>query len=53
MDQDDGSCIIDFSVEFEFKNRALQGLAEVFFREVIHRMTDAFEARAREVYGSP
>ncbi len=47
----DGSCLIDFSVEFEFKNRALQGLAQVFFKEVIHRMVGAFEARAREVYG--
>lgn len=48
---EDGSCLIDFSVEFEFKNKALQGVAQLFFREVIHRMTDAFEARAIEVYG--
>jgi len=50
-DAEGGSCLIDFSVEFEFKNRALQGLAQVFFKEVIHRMVDAFETRAREVYG--
>lgn len=49
--EQDGSCLIDFSVEFEFKNKALQGLAQVFFKEVIHRMVDAFEERAREVYG--
>lgn len=47
----DGSCLIDFSVEFEFKNKALQGLAQVFFKEVIHRMVSAFEERAQEIYG--
>ena len=48
----DGSCLIDFSVEFEFKNKALQGLAQLFFKEVIHRMVDAFEQRAKDVYGA-
>ncbi len=48
---ENGSCTIDFSVEFEFKNIALQGLAQVFFKEVIHRMVAAFEQRAIEVYG--
>lgn len=51
-DAENGSCLIDFSVEFEFKNKALQGLAQMFFREVIHRMVGAFEARAIEVYGA-
>ncbi|MFK7840367.1 MAG: type II toxin-antitoxin system RatA family toxin [Bdellovibrionales bacterium] len=51
IEQPDGSCIIDFSVEFEFKNSALQGIAKVFFKEVIDRMVDAFEARAKDVYG--
>lgn len=47
----DGSCLIDFSVEFEFKNIALQGLSQVFFQEVIRRMVDAFEQRAAQIYG--
>ena len=47
----DGSCLIDFSVEFEFKNIALQGLAQVFFQEVIRRMVGAFEERAKQIYG--
>ena len=51
MDQDNGSCVVDFSVEFEFENKALQGLAKVFFKEVVSRMVDAFEARARQLYG--
>lgn len=49
----DGSCLVDFCVEFEFKNRALQGLANLFFQEVIRRMVGAFEDRAREIYGPP
>lgn len=49
----DGSCLIDFSVEFEFKNMALQSLANLFFQEVIKRMVDAFEERACEIYGAP
>lgn len=48
---ENGGCVIDFSVEFEFENKMLQGLAKVFFQEVITRMVGAFEARAKEVYG--
>ena len=51
-DNGDGSCVVDFSVEFEFQNSALQGIAKVFFKEVIARMVSAFEARAEEIYGS-
>ena len=46
----DGSCLIDFSVEFEFKNRALQSFSQLFFQEVIRRMVGAFEQRAQEIY---
>ena len=53
QDTDNGSCIIDFSVEFEFKNVALQTLANMFFNEVVKRMVGAFEARAEEIYGKP
>lgn len=48
-----GSCVIDFSVEFEFKNVALQTLANMFFNEVVKRMIGAFELRAHQVYGEP
>ena len=47
----DGSCTIDFSVEFEFSNPMLQSLANLFFQEVIKRMVTAFEKRAQDVYG--
>ena len=46
----DGSCMIDFVVEFSFKNKLFQGLVDVFFNEVVKRMVDAFEARAHELY---
>lgn len=49
--QPDNSCLIDFSVEFEFSNVALQTLANMFFNEVVKRMVGAFEARAQELYG--
>ncbi len=50
-DNDDQTCTIDFSVEFEFKNSVLTGLAQVFFQEIIKRMVSAFEDRARELHG--
>lgn len=49
--QPDNSCLIDFSVEFEFSNVALQALANMFFNEVVKRMVGAFEARAIALYG--
>lgn len=50
--EDDGSCTIDFFVEFEFKNRLLQNLIGVFFNEVVCRMVGAFEERAQDLYGA-
>lgn len=50
--EDDGSCTIDFFVDFEFKNRLLQNLIGVFFNEIVQRMVGAFEARARDLYGA-
>lgn len=49
--EDDGSCTIDFFVDFEFKNKILQNLIGVFFNEVVQRMVGAFEERAKELYG--
>lgn len=49
--QPDNTCLIDFSVEFEFSNIALQTLAGMFFNEVVKRMVGAFEARAAALYG--
>lgn len=48
--EEDGSCTIDFFVDFEFKNKMLQNLIGVFFNEVVRRMVGAFEERASELY---
>ncbi|MBI1327223.1 MAG: type II toxin-antitoxin system RatA family toxin [Alphaproteobacteria bacterium] len=47
----DGTCTIDFYVDFEFKNPVFQKLMGVFFQEIIRRMVSAFEARADRLYG--
>lgn len=52
--RDDGAgCVIDFSVDFEFRSRLFEGLAGVFFGEAFRRMVASFETRARTVYGVP
>jgi coenzyme Q-binding protein COQ10 len=52
-EQADGSCIIDFYVDFEFRSRVLQRLIGVLFNEAVHRMVGAFEGRAKQLYGEP
>lgn len=49
--QDDGGCVIDFFVDFEFRSKVLQALIGLLFNEAVSRMVGAFEARARELYG--
>lgn len=49
--QPDGTCLIDFYVDFEFRNPVLQKLIAVFFGEAVKRMVGAFEARAQRLYG--
>lgn len=46
----DGSCTIDFYVDFEFRNLVFQKLMGVFFNEIVRRMVDAFEKRAKDLY---
>jgi coenzyme Q-binding protein COQ10 len=53
LPQDDGGCVIDFFVDFEFRSRMLQKIIEVLFNEAVKRMVSAFEARARKLYGAP
>ncbi len=49
----DGGCEIDFSVDFEFRNKMFERLAGMFFGEAFKRMVGAFETRAERVYGPP
>ena len=51
IEADDGGCIIDFYVDFEFKSRVLQRLIGLLFNEAVSRMVGAFETRARQLYG--
>ena len=51
IEEPDGSCTIDFYVDFEFKNKFFQSVIEVFFNEAVKRMVGAFEDRAVQLYG--
>lgn len=44
-------CDVHFEVDFEFRNRLLQGAAGMFFNEAMQRVVRAFERRAAELYG--
>jgi coenzyme Q-binding protein COQ10 len=47
----EGGCEVSFNVDFEFKNRLLQGAAGMFFNEAMQRIVRAFERRANVLYG--
>ena len=51
-DREGGGCVIDFFVDFEFKNRVLQGVIGVVFNDAMQRIVRAFETRAAELYGA-
>ncbi len=44
---EDGGTWLDFYVDFEFKNRLLQGIMGALFNEAVKLMVGAFEARAK------
>jgi coenzyme Q-binding protein COQ10 len=48
-----GGTTITFSVDFEFKSRALSLVMGGVFSELVHRMVGAYEARAVQLYGAP
>lgn len=47
----DGGCMIDFYVDFEFKNLFFQNIMGVFFDKIVRKMVSAFESRAKDLYG--
>ena len=49
--QADGSCLVDFDIDFEFRSAVLQRTLGLLFHEAVRRMVGAFEARARQLYG--
>lgn len=44
-------CEVRFYVDFEFRNRLLQGAAGLFFMDAMQRIVRAFEKRADDLYG--
>jgi coenzyme Q-binding protein COQ10 len=53
FDKTPEGCRLDFFVDFEFKSRLMQKVIEMLFSEAVRRMVDAFENRARDLYGAP
>jgi coenzyme Q-binding protein COQ10 len=49
---EDGGTDIFFLIEFEFRSRLLEGLMGKMFGEAVTVMVNAFEKRARELYGA-
>jgi coenzyme Q-binding protein COQ10 len=50
-DNGQGGVLVDFSVDFAFKNRIFEMLAGQMFDRALRKMTGAFETRAAELYG--
>ena len=45
-------CEVDFCVDFTFRNSVFEALAGQYFERAFRKMVGAFEARAKELYGS-
>lgn len=48
---DNGSCLIDFDVDFEFSSKMLNQVIGPLFGDACIKMVQAFEHRAHELYG--
>ena len=48
-----GGCEVHFGIDYEFNSFMLQMLVGAVFDQAFRRCTEAFEARARVVYGEP
>lgn len=46
------ACVVDFHVEFTFRNALMEMLIGAVFTQAVHRMVASFEARADEIYGA-
>jgi coenzyme Q-binding protein COQ10 len=49
-DRPSGGSIVDFTVDFAFRNSVFEALAGQFFEGALRKMTDAFIARADILY---
>jgi coenzyme Q-binding protein COQ10 len=50
--QEDGSCLIDFHIDFAFKHRWLEKLIGQLFNRATQKMVHAFRTRADALYSS-
>jgi coenzyme Q-binding protein COQ10 len=50
-DRPEGGCVVEFDVDFEFRNAILQRIIGVVFNEAMQRIVRAFETRAAALYG--
>lgn len=48
---EDGGCLIDFYVDFEFRSSLLQHAINIVFNKAVQKMVGAFEDRAKDLYG--
>lgn len=48
--QEDGRCLVDFEVDFEFSNALLNQMIGSLFEQACHRMMGAFEERAHALF---
>ena len=48
----DGTCTVDFYVEFEFRSNLMQKMISLVFNEAVKKMVHSFEKRAYSVYSS-
>ncbi len=52
QDDGEGGVLVDFTVDFAFKNKLFEMLAGQMFDKALRKMTSAFEARAAQLYSS-
>ena len=50
-DLGDGTCEVDFFIDYRFKNRTLGALMGAMFDKAFHKFSEAFAKRADEGYG--
>lgn len=49
---ENGGCVIDFCVEFSFRNAIFEALAGQYLDRAFRKMVTAFENRAAKLYGT-
>jgi coenzyme Q-binding protein COQ10 len=50
QDGENGGCVVDFFIDYEFKSRILGALMGSMFDRAFRMFTDAFETRAGKIY---